>query len=1134
MKDTTENRKKWPVGRSLIDSVFSWSIHDVLRNDLYKHQVNKIPETFTSVSEYMNYFVPPLLEETRADLFSSMTMVSSAPTREIFSIELCKDYQLPSDLFYKVSLQRTRNPSDHPEITTYYDEPQVGDLIALTDVVRPKWISDLNRPKRPFLLAYVHKINDENSDTLSLLASKPINLEEGIPKRNKIIFGGHGRRQHDRDRLVVVYLTNLTTNIRIWKSLNSELENPNTKLIKSVLQANSADEEDCTDCLLEGKNSAEFAKARETLIRSNKMHDSQGDAIVSCLSMRQCYHQNSVKLIWGPPGTGKTRTVGFLLHFLFHMNCRTLTCAPTNIAVLKVTEGLLGLVKKKLKFGTYGLGDIVLFGNEERMKISENDDFLDIFLEYRAHVLCQCFNSLYGWKASLESMMNLIEDPELLYRRYQESSKELSDDDDDEDKTELIYEKFCIEKVEDKNLNDKSKVNICKKQIFQALKENQLKDKQKKVKDKNSTCQSKKENVQNKKCDDVLTFEEFIKKQFKIFNARMQFCIETMYTHLPTCIISLRVVNNMITALFLLQSLETILQEVRVADFGLREAICDLENIGGRVSHCSNLFTKRKECLMILKKLPSSFAVPKIIDNYSIKQFCLANACLLFCTVSSSAKLHTDGMMPLELLVIDEAAQLKECESTIPFQLPGLRHAVLIGDERQLPAMIQSKISEKAEFGRSLFERLVLLGHKKHLLNTQFRMHPSISSFPNREFYGGQIHDAPTVKERKYQKQFLPGTMYGTYSFINIAQGLEQSNDGLSKKNMVEVAVISEMVARLFTEFTKTSKRMSIGVVSPYKAQVKAIQNRIGKTYSENVDFSVSIRSVDGFQGGEEDVIIISTVRCNGNGSVGFLSNHQRANVALTRAKYCLWILGNASTLINSNTIWKKLVIDAKTRGCFHQADEDKNLSKAIVDVLIELDRIDVLLAMDSLLFKNSKWKVCLSDDFRHSIAKLNSYNRQEVISLLGKLSSGWHQYDNQIKTNFHDGNSSEILKKYTVNGNLNLMWTVDITKENSYLIQVLKIWDILPLSAIANLEKRLDAIVGNYTVDKMKRCKHKCVEGNLVVPMKWMVESFEENPEQVLSRPFASLSLRDRTKSSATTTNNRFKTHGRAYSRRW
>ncbi|KAM3237453.1 hypothetical protein P3L10_012482 [Capsicum annuum] len=92
-----------------------------------------------------------------------------------------------------------------------------------------------------------------------------------------------------------------------------------------------------------------------------------------------------------------------------------------------------------------------------------------------------------------------------------------------------------------------------------------------------------------------------------------------------------------------------------------------------------------------------------------------------------------------------------------------------------------------------------------------------------------------------------------------------------------------------------------------------------------------TVRSVDGFQGGEEDVIIISTVCCNSSGSVGFLSNLQRANIALTRARYCLWILGNGSTLVNSGS--------------------------AILNATIELDKLDTLLRTDSPIFESAQWK---------------------------------------------------------------------------------------------------------------------------------------------------------------------------------
>ena len=148
--------------------------------------------------------------------------------------------------------------------------------------------------------------------------------------------------------------------------------------------------------------------------------------------------------------------------------------------------------------------------------------------------------------------------------------------------------------------------------------------------------------------------------------------------------------------------------------------------------------------------------------------------------------------------MVDEAAQLKECESVAALQLPGLRHAILIGDEFQLPAMVHNDQCEKAKFGRSLFERLVLLGHKKHLLDVQYRMHPSISRFPYKEFYGGRIKDAANVQESIYQKRFLQGNMFGSFSFINVGRGKEEFGDGDSPKNMVEVAVVSEIISNLF------------------------------------------------------------------------------------------------------------------------------------------------------------------------------------------------------------------------------------------------------------------------------------------------------------------------------------------------
>ncbi|GMN62248.1 hypothetical protein TIFTF001_031307 [Ficus carica] len=359
-----------------------------------------------------------------------------------------------------------------------------------------------------------------------------------------------------------------------------------------------------------------------------------------------------------------------------------------------------------------------------------------------------------------------------------------------------------------------------------------------------------------------LTFGEFVRKTFDCVREQLYFCTVNLHTHLPTSVISLEDVKNMFAAVDSLKSVRPLLHDVPNDD--LKEAY-------GRGSCFTRFNVARVNSLFRLESLPFTFNVPYSPYRRLIREFYLEKACLIFCTASGSAKLHIIDMPPLKLLIIDEATQLKECESAIPLQLSG--------------------ISEKAYFGRSLFERLSFLEHKKYLLNVQYRMHPSISFFPNKEFYNNQILDRQNVNTRSYNRIYSLGG------------------------------------------------KVRVGVISPFKAQVHAIAEKIREyTSHTQSDFFVSVLTVDGFQGGEEDVIIISTVRCNAIGSVSFLSSRQRGNVALTRARYCLWIVGSGATLNNSGTFWKNLVADAKKRGCFHNAFKDKSLAHAITFALVELN----------------------------------------------------------------------------------------------------------------------------------------------------------------------------------------------------
>lgn len=181
----------------------------------------------------------------------------------------------------------------------------------------------------------------------------------------------------------------------------------------------------------------------------------------------------------------------------------------------------------------------------------------------------------------------------------------------------------------------------------------------------------------------------------------------------------------------------------------------------------------------------------------------------------------------------------------------------------------------------------------------------------------------------------------------------------------------------------------------------------------------------------------------------------------------------------------------------------------------LELGQLHSLLNIDSFLFKNARWKVCFTREFQKSLAMIkDTVICREVFNLLTKLSSGWRRAQKDKGIIVHDGTCAQLLEKYKVNRLLNLIWTVDILQQNSEYVQVMKVWDIVTRSDIPKLAKRLDIIIGSYTMNKMNRCKHKCIERGTFVPMRWPVDlssCLEADPVEFLSKPLSSLGLTDK-----------------------
>ncbi|PHT65604.1 hypothetical protein T459_30029 [Capsicum annuum] len=221
------------------------------------------------------------------------------------------------------------------------------------------------------------------------------------------------------------------------------------------------------------------------------------------------------------------------------------------------------------------------------------------------------------------------------------------------------------------------------------------------------------------------------------------------------------------------------------------------------------------------------------------------------------------------------------------------------------------------------------------------------------------------------------------------------------------------IVANLHKEYVSSKQKVCVGCISPYKAQVFAIQQILGKKYSNDIknDFSVNVQSVDSFQGCEEDVILISTVCYNNSGSI--IDERVLKCFVSFLYRYCLWILRNGSTLVNSGSIWKNLVVDAKARGCYFDVTDNNRLNQAILNTTIELDKLKTLLRTDSPIFESAQWKVIFSEDFAKSIARIKDAEiSKEVISLLVKLSSGWHKSEKNSKFSNKNRISSVLLER--------------------------------------------------------------------------------------------------------------------------
>jgi len=328
--------------------------------------------------------------------------------------------------------------------------------------------------------------------------------------------------------------------------------------------------------------------------------------------------------------------------------------------------------------------------------------------------------------------------------------------------------------------------------------------------------------------------------------------------------------------------------------------------------------------------------------DYSDKLIALARVIFTTTVVAGGNQLKSVPKIPV--VIMDEATQSSEPTTLIPLSVPGVEKFVFVGDQKQL-----SSFSQVPNLSLSLFERILLNGSYQtpHMLDTQYRMHPAISEFPRNKFYDGLLKDGITAENR--QREGIPPNPVVFWDTCGKSPEMHvhsrfREDSGLTYANAGEIKYIEKVLTNLI--FEKSVKKADIGVITPYRGQRDKISSTLVKNELINPeklevhveidrdDFfneskpitihtvsDIMIASIDAFQGREKDFLVMSCVRSNPNNKIGFLNDARRMNVALTRAKYGLILIGDVECLSKADPLWKEYLDALKERNLILRSD---------------------------------------------------------------------------------------------------------------------------------------------------------------------------------------------------------------------
>ena len=288
-----------------------------------------------------------------------------------------------------------------------------------------------------------------------------------------------------------------------------------------------------------------------------------------------------------------------------------------------------------------------------------------------------------------------------------------------------------------------------------------------------------------------------------------------------------------------------------------------------------------------------------------IRQSLFGEARVIACTLTGAANRVLEGEK-YSTLFIDEAAQALEAACWIAIRKAG--RVIFAGDHCQLPPTVKSIAALKGGLGKTLMERIVEQKPEVvTLLKVQYRMNEQIMRFSSDYFYNGEVETAPGITHRSILDYDLPMMWIDTEDVDGKEEFIGES---CGRINRAEAELTLSTLQEYFDKIGKNrilEESIDVGIISPYRAQVQLLRKMIRqKDFFRPYRRLISVNTVDGFQGQERDIILISLVRSNDGGEIGFLRDLRRMNVAITRARMKLIILGNAATM-TSHPFYRKL-----------------------------------------------------------------------------------------------------------------------------------------------------------------------------------------------------------------------------------